>query len=176
MNAPQRSLIVSVGVAALLAVAAGRAPAQIADHLECYKVKDPLKLEAFVDLDSPQFGLAPNCKVGKAKFFCAPAEKTVLSAVDKATDLPITPLPITGPNAGDRICYKVKCPEPFPPDQPATDQFGTRTLTKFKTQLLCTPAVKGGVPPRFVDNGDGTVTDNQTGLQWEKKTTTVGVE
>jgi hypothetical protein len=28
--------------------------------------------------------------------------------------------------------------------------------------------------PRFVDNGDGTVTDNQTGLQWEKKTTAVG--
>jgi hypothetical protein len=27
---------------------------------------------------------------------------------------------------------------------------------------------------RFVDNGDGTVTDNQTGLQWEKKTGTVG--
>lgn len=27
---------------------------------------------------------------------------------------------------------------------------------------------------RFVDNGDGTVTDHYTGLQWEKKTTTVG--
>ena len=29
-------------------------------------------------------------------------------------------------------------------------------------------------PPRFVDNGDGTVTDNDTGLTWEKKTGTVG--
>ena len=28
--------------------------------------------------------------------------------------------------------------------------------------------------PPFVDNGDGTVTDQQTGLQWEKKTTAVG--
>ena len=27
---------------------------------------------------------------------------------------------------------------------------------------------------RFVDNGDGTITDNQTGLQWEKKTGSVG--
>jgi hypothetical protein len=27
------------------------------------------------------------------------------------------------------------------------------------------------IPPRFVDNGDGTVTDNQTGLMWEKKDT-----
>jgi len=29
-------------------------------------------------------------------------------------------------------------------------------------------------PPRFVDNSDGTVTDNQTGLMWEKKTGTPG--
>jgi hypothetical protein len=28
--------------------------------------------------------------------------------------------------------------------------------------------------PRFVDNGDGTVTDTQTGLMWEQKTGTVG--
>ena len=30
----------------------------------------------------------------------------------------------------------------------------------------------GGCPtpgPRFVDNGDGTITDTKTGLQWEKK-------
>ena len=29
-------------------------------------------------------------------------------------------------------------------------------------------------PGRFVDNGDGTVTDTETGLQWEQKTGTVG--
>jgi len=28
--------------------------------------------------------------------------------------------------------------------------------------------------PRFVDNGDGTVTDNETGLMWEQKTGAVG--
>lgn len=33
-------------------------------------------------------------------------------------------------------------------------------------------AMLGGT--RFEDNGDGTVTDHQTGLQWEKKTTTLG--
>jgi hypothetical protein len=27
---------------------------------------------------------------------------------------------------------------------------------------------------RYIDNGDGTITDTQTGLQWEKKTTAVG--
>ena len=36
----------------------------------------------------------------------------------------------------------------------------------------CVNAVVGlaGGSPRWVDNGDGTVTDNLTGLQWEKKT------
>jgi hypothetical protein len=29
-------------------------------------------------------------------------------------------------------------------------------------------------PPRFVDNLDGTITDTQTGLMWEKKTGSVG--
>jgi hypothetical protein len=28
--------------------------------------------------------------------------------------------------------------------------------------------------PRFIDNGDGTVTDNETGLMWEQKTGAVG--
>ena len=36
------------------------------------------------------------------------------------------------------------------------------------TAPLAAPGSK--TPPRFVDNGDGTVTDNQTGLMWEKKT------
>jgi len=32
-----------------------------------------------------------------------------------------------------------------------------------------TPTVTVTPTPRFVDNGDGTIIDNQTGLQWEKK-------
>jgi hypothetical protein len=41
-------------------------------------------------------------------------------------------------------------------------------------QLSCTPGTcvfdtSGCFATRFVDNGDGTVTDHQTGLQWEKK-------
>jgi hypothetical protein len=147
----------------------GAAYAQVPnDHLKCYKVKDPLNLAAVVDLDSPQFGLEAGCKVSKAKYFCVPAEKTVISAMDKSTNLPIIPLPVIGPNAGDRICYKIKCPTSVIPDQAVTDQFGARTITKFKASFLCTPAVKGS-NQRFVDNGDGTVTDNLTALVWEKK-------
>jgi len=35
-------------------------------------------------------------------------------------------------------------------------------------------AARPSPPPRFVDNGDGTITDNQTGLMWEKKTSAGG--
>ena len=144
-------LVIAVMVCGTL-LAPGLARAQ--DHEKCYKIKDPLKLSANVDLTTPQFGLEPGCTVGTAKYFCAPASKTVNSAVDKATGLPIAPLPVYAPpSTVDRICYKVKCPippPPFPPDQLVTDQFGTRTLAKFKASYLCTPAVKGAA---FCGNG-----------------------
>ena len=39
----------------------------------------------------------------------------------------------------------------------------------YNGAFICKSAV-----PHYVDNGDGTVTDNTTGLMWEKKTGTVG--
>jgi len=39
---------------------------------------------------------------------------------------------------------------------------------RIDTDTDAIKAMLSGV--RFVDNGDGTVTDNQTGLEWEKKT------
>jgi len=42
-----------------------------------------------------------------------------------------------------------------------------------KLQDLTGSTTCGGVP-RYTDNGDGTVSDNLTGLVWEKKTTAVG--
>jgi len=102
------------------------------DPRKCYQVKDALNLAAVVDLASPQFGLEAGCEVSKAKYFCVPAEKTGISAEDKKTKLPIVPLPVGGPDTGDRICYKVKCPKPIVPipDQPVTDQFGNRTVRR----------------------------------------------
>jgi hypothetical protein len=126
---------------ALLATA-GTGRAQIADHLKCYKIKDPLKIIGRADLDTPQLGLDPGCKITSAKLFCVPSTKTNVAVVDKTTKQPITPLSIVGPDPGDRICYKVKCEQPVA-DQEVTDQFGTRTVTKLKAWVVCTPAVKG---------------------------------
>ncbi len=165
-------LLRSLGAVALCLAWTGLARAQVPDHLKCYKVKDALNLAGSADLDTPQFGADPGCTISKAKLFCVPATKTNVAVVDRATGDPIAPQPIGGSDPGDRICYKIKCTGAVA-DQPATDQFGSRTLGKFKASLLCTPAFKGNA--RFVDNGDGTVTDHQTGLMWEQKDDAGGI-
>ena len=167
-----RPLLAPLIAALTLAASAGAQP--VADHLKCYKVKDALSLAGMADLNTPRFGADPGCTISTAKLFCVPATKTNVSAIDKSTGNPIIPQPVAGPDPGDRICYKVKCPQSVA-DQQVTDQFGTRILTKFKTVLVCGPAVTGGTFQRLVDNGDGTVTDNSTGLQWEKKDGADGV-
>ncbi len=42
-------------------------------------------------------------------------------------------------------------------------------LGLMKSMFLQSPGPTGWTPIRFVDNGNGTVNDNMTGLQWEKK-------
>ncbi len=218
------------------------ADAQIDDHMRCYKMKDSIKLKGFVDIDIPQFGLAPGCRLGRGKLFCVPADKSGVAVVDRATGSPIDPLLLSAaPSPGDQICYSVRCKDtPDPPATEVTDQFGTRTVT-IKRGFLCGPAVKGtafcgdgvidlgeeceptdlggatctdlgfasgtlscapgctfdasdcapttlpatgqttvyvtdddgdiqaGSPLSYVDNGDGTITDLNTQLTWEKK-------
>jgi len=134
----------AIAVMSALALTTGLAQAQVADHLKCYKLKDPLRLKALADLPTPQFGADSGCTVSATKYFCVPAEKEVLSAENKRTKTPITPLPLAvDPAPGDVICYKAKCPAAAPADQLVTDQFGSRTISKLKAQLVCTPAVKG---------------------------------
>ena len=132
-------LLLSVVAAVPLAVrpVAGQSFGPLPDHLKCYKVKDPLKLLGLVDLRSPQLGLETGCKIGKAKLFCVPVFKRVTQVT------PNTPMPIVGDGqVDDRLCYKIKCPTTVIPDKDVVDQFGMRTITKFKASLLCTPARK----------------------------------
>jgi len=43
------------------------------------------------------------------------------------------------------------------------------TATPARTFIVAPPTLTFTPAPRFVDNGNGTITDNQTGLMWEKK-------
>src|SRR5215468_9434965 len=128
----------SIAVAVLLA---GTASAQLMDHLECYRAKDPLKLKAVADLNSA-LGLEPGCSISRTRYFCAPASKTV-------TESNVQTMAVSGQELTDeRVCYRIKCAPPFPPDQDVIDQFGTRTLRGLKPAFVCTPVVHpcGGVP------------------------------
>jgi hypothetical protein len=154
-DAMQSSALAIAPAVLLMVTLAAPLSAQVADHLKCYQMKDTLNLGGTADLDTPQFGVDPGCKIFRAQLFCVPAIKTNVSVVNKKTRQSITPLPFSGaPQPGDQICYKVKCPTPLAPmpDQAVTDQFGNRTLTKFKASFLCTPAVKGAAYC-----GDGTI-------------------
>jgi hypothetical protein len=141
------------------------------DHLKCYKVKDSLSLAAVADLNGPQYGLEPNCKISRPLLFCVPVTKTVKSAFDTSTHppTPITPLPVSGPDPGDRICYRISCPPGPAISQLVTDQFGTRGVTgvgkppHFQAFMLCTPAVKGGLPTTTTTTTSSTTTSTIAG-------------
>ena len=75
----------------------------------------------------------------------------------------------------------MKCPKATLPTLTGADQFGSRTVSPKTVKLLCAPLAgplttttttstsTTTTMPRFADNGDGTVTDHQTGLIWEQK-------
>jgi hypothetical protein len=161
-RAPRLSIVFYALGALAAATVAGPASA-IDDHLQCFKIKDKLKLHGNVDMDSSQFGLDPRCEIKPGKLFCVPAEKTNVSVQDGKA--PLSPLPYSAEAApGDRICYRAACPFDkqlgLPKQLEVTDQFGTRTVsfgrTKSKTQLICTPANKGST---FC--GDGSIADGE---------------
>lgn len=124
----------------------------VTDHLQCFKVTNATlkSLKGVVDLDAPGIGLAPGCTLSKAKLYCVPAAKTVQPGTlfDGRTPLEPLPFPAEAAETG-RICYKVKCQKPVgtAPDQVANDQFGLHQFTKLSTEMVCTPAAPGTLPP-----------------------------
>lgn len=119
------------------------ADASVADGLRCYRVEDPMLLDGVVNLDAADLGFDSTCRVKKTRTYCVPVSTSVVSAT--ANDHALTPLAVSGPNPGDRICYKIRCPGPLPQLPEVSDIFGTRTLTAVRNATLCVPAVKGPV-------------------------------
>jgi hypothetical protein len=135
-------LVLTLG--ASLALLPAVAAAQPYDHLKCYKFRDVQlfdSAQADIEALQVQFGLQ-NCSIKKkAKQFCVPASKTVTQIVNGA-DMPFVAQALVY----DQICYKITCPNVTIPDQQISDQFGTRTGSRFKASMLCVPAVLG-LPP-----------------------------
>ncbi len=120
------------------------AGAQSYDHLHCFKVRDAKTFKAAdVDLAAlvPAFDAAGCVVRGGAKEFCVPVAKTV-NAIEGGTDAPFA----ADSERYARVCYKLQCPKAVLAPELLTDQFGTRTVSGFKTTKLCTPAVLDSFP------------------------------
>ena len=128
--------VVTTVAALVLATSSPVSAQSLHDHLACYKVKDPLKESAVVDLAAAEiFGQEDGCRVKVAGAeLCMPAEKTLQSYTG-------SPVAQGGQDlANGFLCYKAKCPKLPTPGVVATDRFGTRDLVKPKAQKLCAPA------------------------------------
>ena len=143
----------AVVLALALTAAASGVQAQMLDHLKCHKMKDPQRLKATVDFDALQTEFsAQGCLVGKAKFFCVPGTKRNVQPPEAVV------FNVDGQELqNDFICYSAKCPD-TPPDTGVTDQFGSRTQTRYKSSLICTPAIKGTVTTTSTTPGQTTTT------------------
>ena len=136
----------SVWLALLGIVSAIGSAHALRDHQQCYLAKDPLALSGVIDIEG-SLGVSFGCRLGKAVVYCDPAAKTVVSA-----NVPVQPVSGRGLLDG-RICYRLRCKRPYPAAAPVMDQFGTRTMTRLRPRLLCTPAVHGPPAP-LMDNLD----------------------
>ena len=132
--------LVALTIAALVMVSA---PARAQgtppfDHLKCHTVKDKTHFVGSVDLDALQPDFSDTgCKlVGQAKYFCVPVTKKNVQPPPPRPDVVGQTLQV------DFTCYKLKCPIK-PPDHDVVDQFGYRHQSKYKTDLLCVPTLKG---------------------------------
>jgi hypothetical protein len=135
-----------------LALVATTAAAGVPDGLQCYELGNAnlRGLRGVVDLDAPATGVAPGCKISRAKLYCVGAAAEVRK--DTLTDggKPVFELPYEGrPADTDRVCYRVKCPHPVgsASDRIVTDRFGTHGFRRLRTDMLCVPATGGTLPP-----------------------------
>ncbi len=120
------------------------ASAQNFDHLKCYKMKDPHNFTAVANLtpfQNPPFPVEPGCKIKvRGLEFCIPVDKTLVPG-GNAPSATVVGQPLQN----DYICYNMRCPKPATaiPSVLVSDQFGSRTLSKFVARRICTPAIKG---------------------------------
>jgi len=127
--------------AACAYVLGGTIPAGAQTHLKCYKVRDP---QARARYTANLSGLTQEngCQIRvPARMVCVPSNKTNVSPVPPGGGATGTP--------NKFACYKVRCPRAVLPNVAIHDQFGNRSITPKRSQLLCAPASPSGA---FLDD------------------------
>jgi hypothetical protein len=132
-----------------LLFAASPARAQIADHLSCYKVRDP---QAKATYTADVGGLVEPAEAG-----CTIKVPAVMACVP-ATKSNVSPTPQGGGGTGTPNafgCYKIKCRKTTLPAVQLNDQFGSRSVVPVTGKLLCAPAATAPCGSTFPScNGD----------------------
>ncbi len=176
MGSAFRNILMILGSVLLLSSSAAAQP--VADHLKCYKVKDPLRLKgpkpSWLNLEGTDFGTDQCRIVGLFRLYCVPSKAAVTQPIERKFSPPggpyavFTPSPWSGePLVEDKLCYKISCtntaPNPPNPSLQVDDQFGTRALSKLKPYLVCGPAVQGpGIGTPTVTGTPSTPTPTRT--------------
>lgn len=125
-----RLLVASLALLFCASTAAG----QVADHLQCFKIKDSASKTSYTaDLVPNDLGFltSAGCTIQ------VPAKQICID-VEKQNVAPTPPGSPDGEAAHRYLCYKAKCPK----QQPVVtmqDQFGNRSVTVKTTSLVCAP-------------------------------------
>lgn len=117
----------------------------------CYKVRDLAPRRVFT-VTVTNAGVTQTCR---AK---APARLGCLTTQVSG----ITPAPPSGASdgtPGDLLCYRLKCPRPFPAAAQKADELGGQRIISFKRALmLCTPAGSDAAQTTTTTTGPGVPT------------------
>ncbi len=158
------SRMTSLAVALLFGILTASAQAQVADHLKCYKIKDPATKTTY-KADLGGLTAEPGCVIAvPGKMLCVQTAKSNLN--------PPPQVPGSGPATGRFLCYKLKCAKATLAAVAWTDQFGARSVTPIGPKLLCAPEIvptttttSTTLPGPSCTNGmkDGTETDVDCG-------------
>ena len=131
-----------------LILAATSAAAQVADHLECYNIKDSAAKASYV-ADLHGLAVEPGCEITvPAKLLCVDTTKTNVQ--------PASPIDGEGAEQSRVLCYKVKCPKQELPTVQWTDQFGTRPLTVKGSKYVCAPDLTPKSPSKTLPTPSAT--------------------
>ena len=143
--------------AALLGMAVSVSPvlAQSGGFTACYKVNDPAPRRTFT-MTVTNAGVTQTCKVR------SPARAGCLGTQVSS----IVPAPPGGSSTGaarDVLCYRLRCPRPFPAAAQRDDELGGRRIVKFRrAMLLCAPTADDSSPSTTTTLGIGISTTTTT--------------
>jgi hypothetical protein len=122
-------------VVGVLALGARAFSQPVDDHLACYRITDTAAARKFT-VTVANAATTVTCTVK------TPARLGCLASSASAVDPSPSGDPVPSGALGHMLCYKMKCPKPFPAATEFADELGGRRVVRFLRDgtLLCAPA------------------------------------